>query len=745
MILYRIFGLCLLLTFVYSFTPSNKYLVPIDLAGPSCYNLFNFSLGNQVASTFELIANEVGPGTPFPDETVIISFAQITIFNNFYASDLSNFDVSLYSSDATGNTPTIEIFRAYKLENEGCGFTPPSWYIGNTICLITVYFPVPYPIIGPIRPFPDVNQYYLVVTFTGQINPTQTQIYQWPLLCMTEVGENYQTNNPIVALNSNKYVYRTDDSSTWQRNPTGYESGGIWYGLNGPESTPTSTQWVETGTITGQLISFSPDGSKAIGSAGIYVKIGNTWALVQPTTVFVATNPPVFLSSDGSSFACNNMTSINIYTTISPNFWSVSSTIYGSALGLDEGIGITPSAATIDGQTMVVSTTFYPLSRLPDFFVLVRNDTNYVLLQQLIGLPYDNDYYQVAISADGSTIAFLWNPGAGSTPVAILSRDTNGKYVIIEERASFELWNKIALSSDGKILVGLLYSLTTFNYIPQLHFFSLVNGQYEFKSAVTIGQIAGGFNFFSFCTSSDASVIFSSVAPQFFPNQPPDATNSIVIVQQSSQTTWSIVQTVTNPQPDIENNFGIPIFCTMDGSTLLVVAYDSNTQPPSSYETFVYTGPIPTPQVSVTPTATATASSSTSPTASASTSTTASPTLSSSATTIATSTTTATSTSTTSSTESPIPSPTSTSSSSSSSSSSVSAFSPIANTAITVTSTALSILIIALCVTLFRRYCRKRSFRFCEEDEDDEDIENENYNNINTTIENRSDPLLRVN
>ena len=755
MILYRIFGLCLLLTFVYSFTPSNKYLVPIDLAGPSCYNLFNFSLGNQVASTFELQANEVGPGTPFPDETVIISFAQITIFNNFYASDLSNFDVSLYSSDATGNTPTIEISRAYKLENEGCGFTPPSWYFGNTICLITVYFPVSYPIIGPIRPNPDVNQYYLVVTFTGQINPTQTQIYQWPLLCMTKIGENYQPNNPIVALNSYQYVYRTDDSSTWQRNPTGYASGGIWYGLYGPESTPTSTQWVETGTIPNQLISLSPDGSTAIGSAGIYVKIGNTWTLVQPTTVFVTTCSPVFLSIDGSSFACNNKTSINIYTSISPTVWSVSSTIYGTSLGLDGFSDLIPSTATLDGQTMIVYTSCYANTCPPDFFVFVRNSTNYVLLQQLLDLPYDSSSFQVTISSDGSTIAFLWPAGYCqgdgneiSSPIIILSRDTNGKYVIIEERASYEYWSKIALSSDGKILIGLL----CYSGEPQLYFFSLVEGQYEFTYSINIGQIAGQDVYpIPLCISSDASIIFTSVNPQYFPNPPPSATNSIVILQQSSQTTWSIVQTVTNPQPG-SIGFGSPIFCTKDGSTLLVGAYIYNTQPPV-YETLVYTGPIPSPQVSVTPTATSTASSTTSSTASASTSSTASPTLSSSATTSATCASTSTTTTTTSSTETPIPipSPTSTStststsgSSSSSSSSSVSSFSSIENTAITVTSTALSILLLALCVTLVRRYYRKRSFRFCEEDDEEEEDEY-NYNNLNATIENRTDPLLRVN
>jgi hypothetical protein len=231
----------ILVTSVNSFTPTNKYLVPVDAAGLSCYDLFNFSLGNQVASKFELEANEVGPGTPFPDETVIMSFAQITLFSNTYSSDLSNFNVSLYSSDVTGNTPASEISKAEKLLSEGCTYNPPTWYIGNKVCLVTVYFPVPYPRIGPIRPNPDVNQYYLVVTFTGQLNTAQTQIFQWPLLCMTKLGENYQPNNPTVALNGDRYIYRTSGSTAWQPKPIDYFSGGIWYGLYGPEPSPSAT------------------------------------------------------------------------------------------------------------------------------------------------------------------------------------------------------------------------------------------------------------------------------------------------------------------------------------------------------------------------------------------------------------------------------------------------------------------------------------------------------------------------
>jgi hypothetical protein len=510
-------------------------------------------------------------------------------------------------------------------------------------------------------------------------------------------------------------------------------------------------QWVENGEIPISLTALSPDGTTAIGSGvtiaseGIYVKKGNTLTLVQPTSTFQC-SPIMFLSIDGSSFSCTTPSSalgstIRIYTSISPTVWSVSSTIYGTSLGLDEGTNIFPSTATLDGQTMIVYSSCYAHTCPLDFFVLVRNDTNYVLLQQLLDLPYDSSFTQVRISADGSTIAISWF----SLPVTILSRDTNGKYVIID--ASFEYWTEIAISLDGKILVGAFNALTPSPgyYIPQLHFFSLVEGQYEFTYSVNIGQIASENppSSFPFCISSDASTIFTSVSGNYFPNQ----LNSIVILQQSSQTTWSIVQTVTNPFPP--NNSVNSIFCTKDGSALLVDAYIYDNQPPF-YETLVYTGPIPSPHVSVTPTATSTASSTTSSTASASTSSTASPTLSSSATTSASSTSTSTSTTITSSTETPIPIPsptsTSTSGSSSSSSSSVSSFSSIENTAITVTSTALSILLLALCVTLVRRYYRKRSFRFCEEEDEEEEEEDDyNYNNLNATIENRTDPLLRVN
>jgi hypothetical protein len=94
-LLFKIISSALLMHRASSFAPSNKYLVPSDQPGPGCYDVFNFSNGRQVASSFSLEINDVGPGTPFPDETVIMSFSQITIINNFYSNDMSNFNVSL--------------------------------------------------------------------------------------------------------------------------------------------------------------------------------------------------------------------------------------------------------------------------------------------------------------------------------------------------------------------------------------------------------------------------------------------------------------------------------------------------------------------------------------------------------------------------------------------------------------------------------------------------------------------------
>jgi hypothetical protein len=241
-LLFKIISSALLMHRASSFAPSNKYLVPSDQPGPGCYDVFNFSNGRQVASSFSLEINDVGPGTPFPDETVIMSFSQITIINNFYSNDMSNFNVSLYNSDPAGTVPTVEISKANLLVNEGCNNNAPSWAQGSQVCLITVYFPVPYPRIGPFRPFPDKNQYWIVVSFEGQYNPTQVQELQWPLLCMVRTGESYNPNIPVVAINQDRYDYRVDSTSSWLPFRSDYMSGGIYYSLFGPQPSPSATK-----------------------------------------------------------------------------------------------------------------------------------------------------------------------------------------------------------------------------------------------------------------------------------------------------------------------------------------------------------------------------------------------------------------------------------------------------------------------------------------------------------------------
>jgi len=238
----RFLSFAFLMNLVLPFAPTNKYLVPSDLPGPGCYDVFNFSYGRQVASSFSLEINDVGPGTPFPDETVIMSFSQITIIKNFYSNDVSNFNVSLYNSDSAGTVPTVEISKANLLVNEGCNNNAPSWFPGAQVCLITVYFPVPYPRIGPIRVFPDKNQYWIVVSFEGQYNPTQVQEFQWPLLCMVRTGASYNPNIPVVAINQDRYDYRVDSASSWLPFRSDYTSGGIYYSLFGPEPSASATK-----------------------------------------------------------------------------------------------------------------------------------------------------------------------------------------------------------------------------------------------------------------------------------------------------------------------------------------------------------------------------------------------------------------------------------------------------------------------------------------------------------------------
>ena len=314
------------LSHVCGFSPTNKYLVPSLAPGPACSDVFNFSYGRQVASTFALIANKVGQGTPFPDGTVIMSFAQITIFSNFYSGDLSNFNVSLYNSDIAGTVPTTEISKAYLLGNEGCNNNAPSWANNNKVCLITVYFPVPYPRISPIRGNPDRNQnYWIVVSFEGQYNPSQTQEYQWPLLCMVQTGEPYSIQDPVALNNFIGYVYRSDGSSSWLPTRPDYASGGMYLSLFGPEPSPSATRSsTATGSATAAATLSASSSARASTSA-----VGSSSATLSATATSTTTSTPT--------------NSINITTTLASaaapdNTTIIAGSISGVLFGLVCGV-----------------------------------------------------------------------------------------------------------------------------------------------------------------------------------------------------------------------------------------------------------------------------------------------------------------------------------------------------------------------------------------------------------------------
>ena len=112
------------------------------------------------------------------------------------------------------------------------------------------------------------------------------------------------------------------------------------------------SQWVPAATtIPDQILSLSPDGSTAIGRTGIYTKTGTEWSLAQliPPSYKLPyysqiNSVALFLSEDGSRFAVSNLSACGVYVDSSIDIydaspdkknWNVSSSIYGSSLGLD--------------------------------------------------------------------------------------------------------------------------------------------------------------------------------------------------------------------------------------------------------------------------------------------------------------------------------------------------------------------------------------------------------------------------
>jgi hypothetical protein len=236
------------------------------------------------------------------------------------------------------------------------------------------------------------------------------------------------------------------------------------------------SQWVpETYTIPDQMLAISPDGTKAIGSAGIYTQTSGSWTLLQPLSFQYNVEDPAFLRSpnsysvkflrsDGSIFAASNYSAtlgsyINIFETSSLGSWTISSTIYATTLGYDvNNVHFLPSAATADGNTLIV--TYYI-----DMYVLKNNGTNFVF-QQKLETPI-RSIYDVSVSADGSNLAVFY-----SEYLLIFSRKSSGFYEVTDEHSGFQ-WTQMALSSNGQIMI---FSSTT---VSESHIFQeLMDGTY---------------------------------------------------------------------------------------------------------------------------------------------------------------------------------------------------------------------------------------------------------------------------
>jgi hypothetical protein len=452
-------------------------------------------------------------------------------------------------------------------------------------------------------------------------------------------------------------------------------------------------QWVPSGTIPDLVIALSPDGSTAIANTGIYIQTGSsTWTLTHP---FTFTNMKgLFLSRDGTVFAISNSTSfgynIDMFSKIN-GIWTVSSIIYGSSLGVDSDAFLYPAAVKSDGKTMVV-VSIGQKSFGTDIFILVGNGLNFNFQQQLLDLPY-LVFHELSYSLDGSTLAILWRFPSNSelgSPVYIYSRGNDGVYKIVEEHSSFSSWYRFAISSDSQFLIGSTNSPDTDIH---LFFFSRINNRYQ--------QVQDIYN--SECYAVEDLSVSSHASFVFLSCMMPTGLYSVFILQQSNQTSWSVVQTLADSKPG-DSDFGESLQNSFDGSILLSSAYNPHTggqDVTNSYTNSAFPSP-PPPQATAKTTASATSS--------------ASSTFSSAASASATSSTSATSTSSSSATHSASISSTGSSSSTQTPSWSASptnnadnasSLSPFSSPSVTITISVLSTAIILFSIAVFVNWFRK--------------------------------------
>jgi hypothetical protein len=332
------------------------------------------------------------------------------------------------------------------------------------------------------------------------------------------------------------------------------------------------SQWVpSSSTIPDQVLALSRDGSTAIGLTGVYTKSKSTWSLSLPipssykiNTITYLSTLVLFLSDDGTRFAISNISSCNIntvpsidiYEATSPekNVWNVSFSINGASLGMDGFQCLFPAAATSDGNTVIIVSTFQESIFT---FILSRNGSDeYVFKQQLLPSLFNGGE---AFTSNGTILSSFGGaiePGDPSS-VQILLRQMDGSYTLTE-LYGFAGWTSMAISSNGNFMFG---TVCTSSY--QVHIFFRVNGRYQFLSAIDVGE---GFCAFddryyglSLPISSDASIIFVTV---------PSA-NTTYIFKQTNETNWLQVQTLPIP-PSIYPRSTSPTFCSEDGSILLV-------------------------------------------------------------------------------------------------------------------------------------------------------------------------------